>query len=142
MKKTLKLLMAMLIVSFVSVGCNSEIDGTKTQGKWYHEVTRNMGGFQISASTELSIKRSGTGDYNYTISTTVIDEMYGGLPKTEFSSGKLDNIVNNEKWKFVSGDFGDRGGWIIVPSDEWKSNPTEITVQFDSGRGNSMIFHR
>ena len=115
----------------------------KTVGNWYHEISRNMGGFQISANTKLSINRNGPGDYDYTLSTTVVDQMYGGQPKTEYSTGKLDGVIEDGKWKFITGDFGNRGGYIVVPSDEWENNsPTEITIQFASGRGNSMTFKR
>ena len=134
----------MSIVSIVSISCKNTVNGTKkTVGSWHHEVSRNMGGFQISANTELSIKRNGPGDYNYSISTTIVDDMYGGEPKTEYSSGKLDSVVDQNKWKFISGDYGNRGGYIVVPSDQWEhETPTEITVEFESGRGNSMTFTR
>ena len=86
-----------------------------TVGDYYHQVSRNMGGFQISSNTKLSIKRNGPGDYDYSISQTIIDQMYGGQPKTDFSSGKLDGAIQEGKWKFISGNYADRGAYIVVP---------------------------
>ena len=83
------------------------------------------------------------GRTNQPLITTVTDQMYGGQPKTEFSNGKLDEVVENGKWKFLTGDYGNRGGYIVVPSDEWENNsPNEIVIEFESGRGNSMTFQR
>ncbi len=132
------------IALFLLSSCNNAVNGTKkTVGNWYHEVSNNMGGFQISANTKLSIKRNGIGDYDYNINTTIIDQMYGGQPKTEYSNGKLDKVIENGKWKFLTGDYGNRGGYILVPSDEWENDsPTKIEIQFENGRGNSMTFRR
>ena len=41
-----------------------------------------MGGAKISIKTKLTIIRNGPGDYEYEVEETVIDEMYGGVPKT------------------------------------------------------------
>lgn len=144
MKKIMTIFGAVLFASFILTSCNNVANGTKkTVGNWYHEISRNMGGFQISMNTKLSIIRNGPGDYDYTLSTTVVDQMYGGQPKTEYSTGKLDEVIEDGKWKFITGDFGNRGGYIVVPSDKWENNsPTEITIQFASGRGNSMTFKR
>jgi hypothetical protein len=114
----------------------------RIDGHWYNVVSKNMGGFEISATSRLSIGRSGSSNY-YTVSTTIVDQMYGGKPKTESSSGKLDEIIEDGKWKFITGDYGERGGYIVIPSDYWKNNsPSEITIQFTSGRGNTMTFER
>lgn len=114
----------------------------KIDGHWYNVVSKNIGGFEISATSRLSIGRSGSSNY-YTVSTTIVDQMYGGQPKTESSSGKLDEIIGDGKWKFITGDYGERGGYIVIPSDNWKNNkPSEITIQFISGRGNTMNFKR
>ena len=131
-------------ILFLLNSCNNVVKGTKkTAGNWYHEISNNMGGVQISANTKLSIKRNGPGDYDYSIVTTITDQMYGGQPKTEFSNGKLDEVVEDGKWKFLTGDYRNRGGYIVVPSDEWENNsPNEIEIEFESGRGNSMTFQR
>lgn len=146
MKKLMTIFGAILFASFILTSCNNNnvANGTKkTVGDWYHEVSRNMGGFQISSNTKLSIHRNGPGDYDYTLSTTIVDQMYGGQPKTENSTGKLDGVIQDGKWKFITGDFGNRGAYFVVPSDKWENdNPTEITIQFASGSGNPMTFKR
>lgn len=146
MKKLMTIFGAILFAPFILTSCNNNnvANGTKkTVGDWHHEVSRNMGGFQISSNTKLSIHRNGPGDYDYTLSTTIVDQMYGGQPKTENSTGKLDGVIQDGKWKFITGDFGNRGAYFVVPSDKWENdNPTEITIQFASGSGNPMTFKR
>lgn len=144
MRKKIYFIGKIITILFMLTSCNNGVNGTKkTVGNWYHEISNNMGGFEISANTKLSIKRNGPGDYDYSIATTITDQMYGGQPKTEISNGKLDEVVENGKWKFLTGDYGNRGGYIVVPSDEWENNsPNEIEIEFESGRGNSMTFQR
>lgn len=102
-----------------------------------------MGGFDISATTELTIRKDGPGDYKYQMKVTTIDEMYGGVPKQTNSSGSLNSKeIKNNEWKFVGGDLGERGAYIKIPENNWISSPGSITVYFASGRGNSMELKR
>ena len=143
MKKILRIITIVLVSAFFCTSCGGKIKSSNTVGDWFQEISRNMGGYQISAQTKLTIIRNGPGDYEYRLETTTIDAMYGGQPKTEYSSGSFEKDIRDNKWRFKGGDFGNRGGYIIVPSDKWDNyKPTEITIQFDSGRGNSMTFNR
>lgn len=123
--------------------CSGTIKTSKTVGNWYHEISRNMGGYQISSKTKLTIIRNGPGDYEYRLEKTVVDAMYGGQPNTEYSSGRFEKEIKGNKWRFSGGDYGNRGGYIAVPSDYWDDyKPSEITIPFNSGRGNQMTFKR
>jgi len=118
-------------------------ESTSTVGDWFHEVSKNMGGYNITSKTKLTIIRIDAGIYEYKIATTVIDEMYGGNPKTNYSSGKLEKHIKDNKWVFSGGDFGERGGYISIPSAEWDDyKPKKLSVLFASGRGSSMNFNR
>ena len=102
-----------------------------------------MGGSQISSKTKLTIIRNEPGDYEFQLEKTVVDAMYGGQPKTEFSSGKFEKDVIDRKVRFSGGDYGNRGGYIAVPSDDWYDyKPSEITIQFNTRRGNALTFKR
>jgi hypothetical protein len=138
----LKVLFIMTSVA-AFIGCNSSLDGSKVVGTYKHNISRNMGGFNISAASELTIRKDGPGDYKYQMTVTTIDEMYGGVPKKSNSSGSLNSEkVENNEWRFVGGDLGERGAYIKIPEDGWTSPPTSITVSFAPGRGNVMDFVR
>lgn len=142
-KKSIHLFFLMAVGIFIITSCKGVVQGANVTGNWYHEVVKSMGGYQITAKTKLTIIRNGPGDYEYKLKTTVIDEMYGGIPKDKYSSGSLGEDVYDNMWRFSGGDFGNRGGYIKVPSDNWDDyEPSTITIYFSSGRGNPMIFTR
>ena len=145
MKKLSRFIDYLILVSVIFIiGCSHtyKLKSSNTVGDWYCVIDKNIGGFNISAKTKLIIKRNGPGDYEYQTETTITDEMYGGLPKTEYSNGKIEKEVMNYKWHFINGDFGNRDGYIVIPHDKWDDyKPTEITIQFSSGKGDSMIFN-
>ena len=142
MKKLIKY-SSVFLLSTLLLGSCARIKTSNTVGDWHHEISRNMGGYNISSKSKLTIIRIEAGVYEYKLAITTTDQMYGGQPKTEISNGKLDEVVENGKWKFLTGDYGNRGGFIVVPSDEWENNsPNEIEIEFESGRGNSMTFRR
>lgn len=142
MKKVMAIFAVILATASLLSSCG-RIKTSNTVGDWYHETSRNMGGYNISAQTKLTIIRIEAGVYEYKLATTVADQMYGGNPKTQYSSGKFEEYIKENKWVFNGGDFGNRGGYIEVPRDEWDDyKPTTLTVHFASGRGNSMTFTR
>ena len=143
MRKLNTILVVKLFASVTLTSCSGTIKGSNTVGDWYHEISRNMGGYEISQKTILTIIRNGPGDYEYQLKKRVRDAMYGGQPKNEYSSGKFEEIIKENKWRFSGGDYGNRGGYIEVPSDNWDDyEPSEITVRFGRNRGNSMKFER
>lgn len=146
-KKSIKTFIFAVLSLSILTSCKGTvkgtIKGTNVTGTWHHEVSKRMGGYQITKKTKLTITRKGPGDYQYQLKTTVIDQMYGGVPKDNYTSGRLEEEVHDNNWRFEGGDFGNRGGFIKVPSDNWDDyKPSTITVYFSSGRGNPMTFTR
>ncbi len=123
MKKVIVIFGAAIIASLHVISCgsgahgNSSNDsttaeitvGSNTVGDWYHSISRNMGGYDITAFTKLTIIRTGDGAFEYNLATEVVDQMYGGNPKTEYSNGKLVNDAVDKRWAFSDGDYGERG---------------------------------
>ena len=72
---------------------------------------------------------------------TVTDQIYGGNLKTQYSSGKFEEYIKDNKWLFSGGDLGNRGGYIVIFAGQWDDyKPNTLTINFESGRGNSMTF--
>ena len=147
MKKLFKIFSILLFTSFFLSSCNSNntvtINGSNTTGDWYNEISKIMGGYKISMKTKLTITRNGPGDYEYEVEETVIDEMYGGVPKTKKFSGSFEEDIVDNKWKFKDGSYGERWGYILVPEDNWDDyKPDTIRVEFSGGRGDPMVFKR
>jgi len=135
------LLILTIVITFI--GCNSSLDGSNVVGSYTHYISRNMGGYNISASTELTIRKDGPGNYKYQMNVTTIDDMYGGIQKRTNSFGRLNSEeVKNNEWRFIEGDLGARGAYIIIPDNGWTSPPSSLSVYFASGSGNSMEFKR
>tara|TARA_B100001287_G_C22668420_1_gene523996 strand:- start:784 stop:1458 length:675 start_codon:yes stop_codon:yes gene_type:complete len=148
MKKLLLILLCLPLI--YSCGDNNDnnkekktVKGTNIIGEWHHEISKMMGGYRITSTSLLTIIRNGPGDYEYKVKQTTVDEMYGGNPKTSYYNGKLNGTVTDRKFRFSSGNYGERGGYIVVPEDYWDDyNPENITINFDKNRGNTMIFSR
>ena len=135
-----------IIASIFVTSCNSfvQLKTSNTVGDWHHTATKNMGGYQISQLTELTIIRNGRADYSYIIKQNTTDAMYGNQTKTDVFRGKMEEGMNlNNEWPFIGGSFGERGAYIKVPDDRWNDyKPSEIIVSFAQRRGDSMIFIR
>ena len=119
--------------------------GTKNiVGDWYYQKSQIMGGYRITADHQLTIIRHKAGDYSYEVKTTFRDEMYGGYPRTESSSGKLKTDVTNEKWGFTGGDYGERGAYIVLNDDYFSEDytPQYLMVKFATNRGHDIKYER
>lgn len=125
------------------IACSSSMDASMVVGTYNHQIVANLGGFNISAYTELTIRKDGPGDYKYEMTVTTMDDMYGGTPRQSHYSGNLESegVVNNQ-WKFVGGDFGERGAYVLLPEEGWSTPPKFIIVGFAEGRGDTMYFDR
>jgi hypothetical protein len=136
------LLFCFFILIFNSCSTKPTVCKTSnTVGVWNHYVSKNMGGYLISQTSELVIKRYGPGDYEYFLYQTTIDQMYGGQPKYFNSKGGFKDQIIDNKWRFDGGDFGKSKGYIEVPSDCWDNyKPNRLIVSFPKGNGNTMIF--
>ena len=123
--------------------CNGTIKTSNTAGDWYYEITRNIGGYKVSMNSKLTIIRVEAGIYKYILAQSTTDQMYGGNPKHEITSGKFEEYIFNNKWVFSEGEFGNREAYVLVPDDKWSDyKPNTITVKFPPNRGNTMTFQR
>lgn len=129
------------LILVTSFGCDGPIDCTMAAGVYAHEVSRNMGGYNISQSSTLQISKRGPGDYSYVLETTVIDQMYGSNPKYDRSAGSMSGeVLDGYKWAFSGGSLGQRGAYIEIPSGGWTSKPDFLRVAFPRNGGDAMKF--
>ena len=56
MKKISSIIGVALVTSFLFTSCIGTTKSSNTVGDWYYEISRNMGGYQISLKTKLTIK--------------------------------------------------------------------------------------
>jgi len=119
------------------------VQGSNIVGEWLNVEAKNVGGYEISQVSILTITKESSGEFRYELNQTVRDEMYGS-EKSSTEKGKLDGEVDNKKWRFTTGQFlAERGGYIVVPSDNWDDYlPNEISIRFAENRGSLMIFSR
>ena len=130
-----------------SCGEERKINAQSIVGKWYYQDSKIMGGYKISQSVVLTITRNGQGDgsnYEYKFKTTFVDGMYGGIPRTEFGGGGFKPVLTTSNvWEFSRGNYGERGGYIVIPPDDWNGYESKtITIRFSPNRGKEMIFTR
>ena len=144
----------LLIFSVSIFSCSSEdqgINGKKIIGKWYWSaqdkdiqvVGGNLyeGPNKLKIIEELEIFRSPKGRYTYRIKNSIYWEKYNNIPKIEYSVGRIDSQVVDSKLRFVSGDYGDHGGYISVPENKWNTDTVyAITVSFPKGQGREKLF--
>ena len=119
--------------------------GTKNiVGDWHYQKSQIMGDYRITADHKLTIIRNEAGDYSYKLKTTVRDEMYGGYPNTEYSSGNLKTDVIDEQWSFSGGDYGERGAYIVLNDNYYSEeyNPEYLMVKFAPNRGHDIKYER
>jgi len=113
---------------------------TNIEGIYINRISKIMGGLQISQKSELEIIRDKNDRYLYNLKVTVVDEYDGGIPRTEISSGYIEN-KDNKICRFFGGTYGERGAYISL-SGQHSTAIRTITVLFVSNRGNPMIFER
>lgn len=145
-----------LVLSVSIFSCCSEdqgVDCKKIIGKWYWSaqdkdikvVGGNLyeGPNKLKIIEELQIFRSTEGKYTYQIKNSAYWEKFNNIPKVEYYSGKLDSQITESKWKFINGEFGNRGGYISVPQNEWKTDTVHaISVVFPGGKDKKHLFTR
>lgn len=141
--KKLHLLGVAVILTFLNSCTPPPVQGSNIVGKWLNVEQKNMGGYEISQVSILTITKESSGEFGYELNQTVRDEMYGS-EKYSTEKGKLDGEVDDKKWRFSTGQFfAERGGYIVVPSDNWDDYlPNEISIRFAENRGSLMIFSR
>jgi hypothetical protein len=131
MKNLLRIITIALVAAFLFTSCGGKIKGSNVVGDWYQEISRNMGGSQISAKTKLTIIRNGPGDYVYRLETTIVDEMYGGQPKTNYSSGSFEKDINDE----TTNGFTDAAEVAAAAAAVAAQKRQNSTIGSDSGSG-------
>lgn len=138
------------------IGCSTGdvgVNGEKVLGKWFWSIKdRDLqvvngalyeGKNKLKIIEELEIFRNVECEYTYRITNSAYWEKYNNIPKVEISTGRLDSQVSDSKWRFISGTYGDRGGYISVPENEWNTDTVHaIHVLFPKGRGREQLFTR
>jgi len=149
-------LIILFAISLSFLGCSLEDQGVNCQrvvGKWYWTIQDKdiqvyggrlfEGPNKLKITEELEIFRSPKGKYTYRIKSSEYWKKYNNIPKVEYFVGRLDSQIIDSKWKFISGEYGDRGGYIPVPENEWNTDTVHaITVLFPKGRGREQLFTR
>lgn len=110
------------------------------EGRYIHSISKIMGGFKISITSEIEIEKDENQTLSYFLKKTVTDEYSGGIPRTEYFIGTVKKI-NSQKFKFYGGDYGKSGGNITLNSSQNKSI-NQFTILFPPGNGNPMTFTR
>jgi hypothetical protein len=135
-KSTIGIPVFLMTLFFVScVGSSNKSDHSLIVGEYEFSISKILGGQKISGVWRLKLRKEGE-TYLYTIQKTITDQMYGGIPKTETTSGKLNRVLESSKNWYFEG-FGN--AYIIVPSDGYKIPPTQITM---FGDGDPKTFLR
>lgn len=129
MKKNFLLLLLLSLFQNVSFSQN-------IVGSYQHTISRVMGGYRISSTSNLDISKNEKQTLSYFVTTTVVDEYNGGAPRTEETSGVVKLIGN--KYKFVGGSYGERGAYLLTNN---KIN-TNVIIYFAPSRGDAMRFDR
>jgi hypothetical protein len=156
MSKMKNIILIILMLSLSIFSCSSEdqgVNGKKVIGKWYWSIQDKdiqvvngklyEGPNKLKIIEELEIFRSPKGRYTYRIKNSSYWEKYNNIPKIEYSVGRIDSQIVDSKWRFVSGDYGDHGGYVSVPQNEWNTDTVyAITVSFPKGRGREKLFTR
>ena len=125
-----------LIALFLFLGFHNLGNSQNLIGLYQHTISRVMGGYRISSTSSLDISKNEKQTLSYFVTTTVVDEYNGGVPRTEETSGVLKLIGN--KYKFVGGSYGERGAYLLTNN---KIN-TNLIIYFAPSRGDAMRFDR
>ena len=121
----------------------ASLGGSSTVGFYRHDASKIIANARISMTSILTITEATPGIFQYKMNIMTTDEMFGGVPKLKESNGDLNiDTIENNKWKFVGGEFGERGAYIEIPENGWQIAPGKLTIHFTKGRGNSMEFVR
>ena len=134
-----------IIIFSILLSCNNSIvKGSNIIGNWENTLSKNMGGYQISSKSILSIYKTNNGEFRYSFKTYVSDKMYGSNDKLmEDGTGLLSKEVSDKKWKFSTGILSEKGSFIIVPENNWESYyPTQIEIGHGYQRGSNQIFNK
>ena len=128
MKKTF---VALFFLCFHNLGNTQNIIGS-----FQHIKTRVMGGYRISQTSNLEISKNKKQEISYFVTTTVVDEYNGNVPRTEEASGVI-KLINN-KYKFIGGSYGERGA-NILPNNKMNS---KVLISFAPRRGDAMLYEK
>jgi len=129
MKKT-------FISLFLLLSIYNLVNAQNIIGSFQHIKSRVMGGYRISQTSNLEISKNKKQEISYFVTTTVVDEYNGSVPRTEEASGVI-KLINN-KYKFIGGSFGERGA-NILPNNKINS---KVLISFAPRRGDAMLFEK
>ena len=139
-------------IMFIADSSKEIVKVSHIVGEWEYSKTQMMGGREMSMFVTLEITKNGSGkewsDYHYEVNSVFVDQMYGGTPSTKNSTGDFSPVKGGNKLNFSGGDYGERGGYIVVPEDNWVDYfPETLIVKFGTSasglsRGHDLIFKK
>ncbi len=110
------------------------------EGTYIHSMSKVLGAFRISQTTELEIRIDENKKTVYHINTTVVDEYNGSNPRKEYSNGTIKKI-STLRYNFIGSSYGERGAYITFKKTP-KNPVAELMVSFAPNRGSTMVFVR
>lgn len=112
----------------------------KLIGLYNYQISKIMGGYAISSTTTLTISKINN-EFFYSAYRSTIDE-YNNYKKTDESfKGSL--ILNDDKIIFQGGEFGNRGAYITINSQNIHLDDIkDFVINFSPSRGNPMSFNK
>jgi hypothetical protein len=127
-----------LILIYLSIHINST--SQSLEGTYIHSMSKVLGSFRISQTTELEIRIDENKRSVYHINTVVVDEYNGGNPRREYSNGTIKKI-NTLRYNFIGSSYGERGAYITFKKPP-KDPVSQLMVSFAPNRGSIMLFSR
>jgi hypothetical protein len=103
-------------------------------------MSKVLGSFRISQTTELDIRIDENKKTVYHINKTVVDEYNGGSSRREYLNGMIKKI-STLRYNFIGSSYGERGAYITFKKPP-KVPVSELMVLFAPNRGSTMVFVR
>ena len=144
--KICKILISASALIILLSGCKEGLNKSSAVGVYNFENTNRIEGNEITTKRYLVISEGEKGEYKYSIINTIIvnkKEIEELDPHKKFSLGILEENKELSKWLLKGGEFGDKGGFIIIPDDKWNDfSPREITIAFLKSEYDPITFTR
>lgn len=144
--KISKILIFVSALIIIHSGCKEGINKSRALGIYNFENTNRIEGNEITTKRSLVISEGEKGEYKYGIINTIIvnkKEIEERDPYKKFSTGILEENKELSKWLLKGGEFGDKGGFIVIPNDKWNDvSPHEITIAFLKTEYDPITFTR
>lgn len=144
--KICKILIFVSALIIIHSGCKEGLNKSSALGIYNFENNNRIEGNEITTKRSLVISEGEKGEYKYGIINTIIvnkKEIEERDPYKKFSTGILEENKELSKWLLKGGEFGDKGGFIVIPNDKWNEvSPLEITIAFLKAGYDPITFTR